>query len=171
MTLVAFSAERDVLAQQLDLAEVIKSHLEPEEPAPKDATTEATEKEEGILSDFKLEKTPEQVKIGRMINFVQKQNLDGIAGEWVLARFSGVPGAKWFLCLLELGAGSDFYGRRIPTVAFSFEDAAPEQGLTEYWHQFTMGKKARTCDTLDMYLNRQKMWQAAGSQLDQLQKV
>ncbi|OGE48079.1 hypothetical protein PENARI_c032G04973 [Penicillium arizonense] len=170
MTLVAFSCERDVLAQQLDLSEVIETSLKPEEPS-KDITEKEPPKEQGILSGLNLEKTPEQVKVGRMINFVQKQNLDGIAGEWVLARFSGVKGAKWFLCLLKLGAGNDLYGRRIPTDAFSFEDAAPEQGLTEYWHQFTMEKKARTCDTLDMYLNRQKLWQAAGHQMDELSKV
>ena len=170
MTLVSFSCERDVLAQQLDLSEVIKTYLEPEEPEAEKAEAQK-KKDEGLLSQFSLEKTAEQVKVGRMISFVQKQNLDGIAGEWVLARFSGVSGAQWFLCLLELGAGNDFYGHRIPTDAFSFEDAAPEQGLTEYWHQFTMEKKARTCDTLDMYLNRQKLWQAAGGQLDQLQKV
>ncbi|KAJ5234227.1 uncharacterized protein N7469_003395 [Penicillium citrinum] len=196
VTLVAFSAERDVLAQQLDLAEVISAHIDPTEtPEPgqsdksekpekpesgngdegksgetKDAK-DTPKKDEGILSGLKLEKSKEQVRVGRMINFVQKQDLHGIAGEWVLARFSGVPGAKWFLSELVLGAGNDFYGRRIATDAFSFEDAAPEKGLTEYWHQFTTEKKARTCDTLDMYLNRQKMWQAAGTQLDQLQKV
>ncbi|KAJ6032092.1 hypothetical protein N7540_002824 [Penicillium herquei] len=177
MTLVAFSCERDVLAQQLDLAEVIKTYLEPEDPATPEEkkkekeTDEEKKKNEGFFDQINLKKTPEQAKLARMISFVQKQTLEGIAGEWVLARFSGVPNASWFLCLLELGAGNDFYGRRIATDAFSFEDAAPEQGLTEYWHQFTMEKKARTCDTLDMYLNRQKMWQAAGGQLDQLQKV
>ncbi|KAJ5965349.1 hypothetical protein N7481_012063 [Penicillium waksmanii] len=172
VTLVAFSAERDVLAQQLDLTEVIKSHIEPEESSPSDpAATDTSQSDKGILDNLKLEKSPEQVKVGRMINFVQKQDLHGIAGEWVLIRFSGVPGAEWFLSELVLGAGNDFYGKRIATDAFSFEDAAPEQGLTEYWHQFTTEKKARTCDTLDMYLNRKKMLQAAGGQLDQLQKV
>ncbi|CAG8198119.1 unnamed protein product [Penicillium salamii] len=171
VTLVAFCAERDVLEQQLDLAEVIKTYIEPKEPNPTRVETDAPKGDEGILSGFRIERTPEQVKVARMINFVQKSNLEGIAGEWVLARFSGVDGARWFLCQLVLGAGNDFYGKRIATDAFSFEDAAPEQGLTEYWHQFTMEKKARTCDTLDMYLNRQKMWQAAGKQLDQLQKM
>ncbi|CAG8429230.1 unnamed protein product [Penicillium salamii] len=169
ITLVAFSVERDILEQQLDLAEVITSYIEPEkskvtpegEDVPKE-DEDATEKEKGILAGFKIEKTPEQLKVARMINFVQKPSLEGIAGEWVLARFSGVAGANWFLCQLALGAGNDFYGRRIATDAFSFEDAAPEQGLSEYWHNFTMEKKARTCDTLDMYLNRHRMWHAAG---------
>ncbi|KAJ5088720.1 hypothetical protein N7456_012336 [Penicillium angulare] len=178
MTLVAFSAERDVLAQQLDLADVIKTYLEPEVSAPQDASAlnvskENTQvkKDDSLISDIKQEKTPEQAKVARMINFVQKQDLHGIAGEWVLARFSGTPGAKWFLCLLELGAGNDFYGHRIPTDEFSFEDAAPERGITEYWHQFTKEKKARTCDTLDMFLNRQRMMQNAGKNFDSLSKV
>ena len=173
MTLVAFCAERDVLAQQLDLADVIKSYLEPEDSAPEDASALPVKEDsqKGLLSDIKNEKTPEQAKVARMINFVQKQDLHGIAGEWVLARFSGTPGAKWFLCLLELGAGNDFYGHRIPTDAFSFEDAAPEQGITQYWHKFTKEKKARTCDTLDMYLNRQKLWSKAGKNLDSLSTV
>ncbi|CAI7618597.1 unnamed protein product [Penicillium bialowiezense] len=169
--LVAFSAERDILEQQLNLAEVIKSHLEPEETKPHSPETNETTKEDGILGNFTIEKTPEQAKVARMINFVQKPNLESIAGEWVLVRFSGVPGAKWFLSQLALGAGNDFYGQRIATDAFSFEDAAPEQGLTEYWHQFTMEKKARTCDTLDMYLNRQKMFKAAGDEFDQAKKM
>ncbi|KAF4211690.1 hypothetical protein CNMCM6805_000694 [Aspergillus fumigatiaffinis] len=172
MTLVAFCAERDVLAQQLDLADVIKSYLEPEDSAPKDSSAlPLKNSKKGLLTDIKNEKTPEQAKVARMINFVQKQDLHGIAGEWVLARFSGTPGAKWFLCLLELGAGNDFYGHRIPTDAFSFEDAAPEQGIIQYWHKFTMEKKARTCDTLDMYLNRQKLWSKAGRNLESLSTV
>ncbi|KAF7162454.1 hypothetical protein CNMCM5623_007745 [Aspergillus felis] len=177
MTLVAFCAERDVLAQQLDLADVIKSYLEPEDSAHKDASalplkkSKTEDSEKGLLADIKNEKTPEQAKVARMINFVQKQDLHGIAGEWVLARFSGTPGAKWFLCRLELGAGNDFYGHRIPTDAFSFEDAAPEQGIIQYWHKFTMEKKARTCDTLDMYLNRQKLWSKAGRNLESLSTV
>ncbi|KAJ5339464.1 hypothetical protein N7452_006192 [Penicillium brevicompactum] len=156
VTLVAFSVERDILEQQLDLAEVINSFLEPEEPN---------------QSDGVLFKTPEQAKVARMINFVQKPNLEGIAGEWVLTRFSGVPGAKWFLSQLVLGAGNDFYGRRIATDAFSFEDAAPEQGLTQYWHQFTMEKKNRTCDTLGMYLKHHKMFKAAGNEWRQALKI
>ncbi|KAJ5325755.1 uncharacterized protein N7506_008857 [Penicillium brevicompactum] len=184
VTLVAFSVERDILEQQLDLAEVINSFLEPEEPK---STSSGSDSGSGSGSgsssgsgsatnqpsqnDGVLFKTPEQAKVARMINFVQKPNLEGIAGEWVLTRFSGVPGAKWFLSQLVLGAGNDFYGQRIATDAFSFEDAAPEQGLTQYWHQFTMEKKNRTCDTLGMYLKRQKMFKAAGNEWRQALKI
>ncbi|KAJ5746234.1 hypothetical protein N7520_011416 [Penicillium odoratum] len=173
MALVSFSCERDQLQQQLDLSEVINKSIDPDEtPADGDNPTPIQQNgKQTLRSQLRLEKTREKIRVARMISFVQKPNLDSVAGEWVLARFSGAPGAKWFLCLLELGAGNDFYGRRIPTDAFSFEDAAPEQGLTEYWHQFTTEKKARTCDTLDMYLNRQKLWKNAGANMHEMQKM
>ncbi|KAJ5945666.1 hypothetical protein N7454_002505 [Penicillium verhagenii] len=174
MALVSFSCERDALQTQLDLSEVINKTIDPDvSPADGDNPTPVQKdgQKQTLRSQLRLEKTREKIRVGRMISFVQKPNLDGVAGEWVLARFSGAPGAKWFLCLLELGAGNDFYGRRIPTDAFSFEDAAPEQGLTEYWHQFTTEKKARTCDTLDMYLNRQKMWKNAGKNMHEMQNM
>ncbi|KAJ5656530.1 hypothetical protein N7507_008480 [Penicillium longicatenatum] len=174
MALVSFSCERDALQTQLDLSEVINKHIDPDEtPSDGDNPTPKPngEQSQGLRSQLRLEKTREKIRVARMISFVQKPNLETIAGEWVLARFSGAPGARWFLCVLELGAGNDFYGRRIPTDAFSFEDAAPEQGLTEYWHQFTTEKKARTCDTLDMYLNRQKLWKNAGKNLDEMQNM
>ncbi|KAJ6005728.1 hypothetical protein N7451_003672 [Penicillium sp. IBT 35674x] len=174
MALVSFSCERDALQTQLDLSEVIKKHIDPDE-TPSDGDNQIPksndDQNQGFRSQLRMEKTREKIRVARMVSFVQKPNLETIAGEWVLARFSGAPGARWFLCVLELGAGNDFYGRRIPTDAFSFEDAAPEQGLTEYWHQFTTEKKARTCDTLDMYLNRQKLWKNAGKNLDEMQNM
>ncbi|KAJ6102409.1 hypothetical protein N7486_004836 [Penicillium sp. IBT 16267x] len=174
MALVSFSCEHDALQTQLDLSEVINKQLDPDE-TPSDGDDLAPKPNDnqkpGLRTRLRLDKTREKIRVARMISFVQKPNLETIAGEWVLARFSGAPGARWFLCVLELGAGNDFYGRRIPTDAFSFEDAAPEQGLTEYWHQFTWEKKARTCDTLDMYLNRQKLWKNAGRNLEEMQNM
>jgi hypothetical protein len=186
LTLVAFSCERDMLEQQLDLVDVIKRTFEA--PENKNRTTLNTQVTQatsgnkndtesnakvsptsnGFLSQVSPDKTPEQRRVSRMISFVQKPDLHSIAGEWVLARFTGVPGASWFLCRLELGAGHDFYGRRIPTDAFSFEDAAPEQGLTEYWHQFTAQKKARTCDTLEIALYGKKQLTSAHKEVDDL---
>jgi hypothetical protein len=189
VTLVAFSCERDMLEQQLDLVDVIKRNFEAsqkknnEDSDSKDtaATNEDAQKvsyqnsqqgtpssKDSFLSQVNPEKSHEQKKVSRMISFVQKPDLHSIAGEWVLSRFSGVPGAKWYLCRLELGAGNDFYGRRIPTDAFSFEDAAPEQGLTEYWHHFTAEKKARTCDTLEIALYGKKQMTSASDEVQKL---
>ncbi|KAJ5747156.1 uncharacterized protein N7511_008852 [Penicillium nucicola] len=195
VTLVAFSCERDMLKQQLDLVEVIKRNFEEKkkttdsdrkasENTDSAATTNSTQsavpvansegnsespsKYTSFLSQVSPEKSYEQRKVSRMISFVQKPDLHSIAGEWVLARFTGVPGARWYLCRLELGAGNDFYGRRIPTDAFSFEDAAPEQGLTEYWHQFTREKKERTCDTLEIALYGKRQMTSAGDEMQKL---
>ncbi|KAJ5312209.1 hypothetical protein N7508_003039 [Penicillium antarcticum] len=204
MTLVAFSCERDMLEQQLDLVEVIKRNFEEKKKsndpddensenkntaasnegaqkdagqnlpqgAPNAANSEANSqtppKTNSFLSQVYPEKSHEQKKVSRMISFVQKPDLHSIAGEWVLARFTGVPRARWYLCRLELGAGNDFYGRRIPTDAFSFEDAAPEQGLTEYWHQFTREKKERTCDTLEIALYGKKQMTSASDEIQKL---
>jgi hypothetical protein len=201
VTLVAFSCERDILEQQLDLVDVIKrnfeaskkknnetsdnkdtsatnedaqkvSHQNSQQGAQQEAKSEGNSitpsSKDSFLSQVNPEKSHEQKKVSRMISFVQKPDLHSIAGEWVLSRFTGVPGAKWFLCRLELGAGNDFYGRRIPTDAFSFEDAAPEQGLTEYWHHFTAEKKARTCDTLEIALYGKKQMTSASDEVQKL---
>ncbi|KAI0593486.1 hypothetical protein F4775DRAFT_495937 [Biscogniauxia sp. FL1348] len=88
-------------------------------------------------------------KVIRMINFVQDPELTSIAGEWVLARFSGVPGAKWFLCYLELGASKhDFHGHRIATDEIDFHKASPEPGLTKCWEKYMFWKKYKLCSVL-----------------------
>jgi hypothetical protein len=120
------------------------------------------------LSQVNPQKSNEQEKVSRMISFVQKPDLHSIAGKWALSRFTGVPGASGFLCRLERGAGNDFYGRRIPTDVSRFEDAAPEQGLTEYWHQFTAEKKSRTCDTLETALYGKKQMTSASDEVQKL---
>ncbi|PYH94640.1 hypothetical protein BO71DRAFT_483669 [Aspergillus ellipticus CBS 707.79] len=98
----------------------------------------------------------EQKRVSRMIDFVAESNLHAIAGEWVLARFSGAPGAKWFLCRLELGSGNEFYAHRIATDDFDFAHAVPEKGLVEFWHRFLHEKKLTMCKMLDHYLDAQK---------------
>ncbi|KAI1780938.1 hypothetical protein F4818DRAFT_436134 [Hypoxylon cercidicola] len=100
---------------------------------------------EPVFNEFEAEGN----KVSRMIMFVQESDLTKVAGEWVLARFSGVPGAKWFLCYLELGgSGRDFYGQRIPTDEIDFHNASPERGLLKYWEFYMMEKKHRLCSIL-----------------------
>lgn len=89
--------------------------------------------------DPDFEKVKEEgAMVSRMIKFVQESQLTEVAGEWVLARFAGVPGAKWFLCYMELGgSGRDFYGHRIPTDEIDFRNASPEMGLIKYWEYYS----------------------------------
>jgi hypothetical protein len=71
----------------------------------------------------------------------------------VLARFSGVPAAKWFLCHLELGAAKgELYGHRIPTSEIDFGNSTPEPGLVKAWQTYMERKKTKMCDVLDRYL-------------------
>ncbi|KAI1456210.1 hypothetical protein F4805DRAFT_248214 [Annulohypoxylon moriforme] len=100
----------------------------------------------------------EGARVSRMIRFVQESDLTEVAGEWVLARFSGVTGAKWFLCYMELGgSGRDFYGHRIATDEIDFHNASPEMGLIKYWEYYMMQKKYRLCSILQK-LMESKDW-------------
>lgn len=99
----------------------------------------------------------ETAKVSRMIKFVQEPSLAAIAGEWVLARFSGAPGAKWFLCYLELSSTQDFYGQRIPTDEIDFHDASPEMGLLRCWEVYMMRKKRKLCGILQNLLESKNM--------------
>ncbi|KAI2463568.1 hypothetical protein F4781DRAFT_426259 [Annulohypoxylon bovei var. microspora] len=100
----------------------------------------------------------EGARVSRMIKFVQEPDLTEVAGEWVLARFSGVPGAKWFLCYMELGgSGRDLYGHRIATDEIDFHNASPEMGLIRYWEYYMMQKKYRLCSILQK-LMESKDW-------------
>ncbi|KAE8151549.1 hypothetical protein BDV25DRAFT_138785 [Aspergillus avenaceus] len=135
----------------------------------KPAVDKNSEGEEAPGVDEILDKTTtEQKRVRRMINFIQERDLHAIAGEWVLARFSGVSGADWFLCRLELGSGSDLYGRRIATDAFSFRNAVPEEGLMDYWYQYMTDKKSRICHAAEMYIQRSIMWHGAQQNLGNL---
>ncbi|KUJ18505.1 uncharacterized protein LY89DRAFT_642850 [Mollisia scopiformis] len=96
-------------------------------------------------------------QVTRMIKFVQEPDLNSIAGEWVLARFSGVPGAKWFLCHVELGSTHNFYGHRIPTDEINFYDASPEMGLVKYWDVYMMRKKTKLCGIFEALLQSKDM--------------
>ncbi|KAK4247538.1 hypothetical protein C7999DRAFT_14442 [Corynascus novoguineensis] len=98
--------------------------------------------------------TEEERRVSRMIEFIQEPQLELVAGEWVLARFSGVPAANWFLCHLELGASSPgvLYGRRIAAGAIDFRDSTPEPGLVGAWQTYMERKKRKMCYILDDYL-------------------
>ncbi|RMJ27577.1 Heterokaryon incompatibility protein HET [Aspergillus sp. HF37] len=181
MTMVSFSCEKHILEQQMDLVDVINhtvlggdSDLAASEPADAEEQTNGDVPEETqppAESPTKTDQeepkdepntsnslnnygnTHEEKKVSRMIDFVQETNLNAIAGEWVLARVSGTPGAKWFLCRLELGSGRDFYGRRIATDEFDFHEAVPEKGLFEHWQRYMMTKKDILCHSLSIHLD------------------
>ena len=71
----------------------------------------------------------------------------------VLARFSGVPGARWFLCHLELGSTpGQYYGRRIATGEIDFSSSTPEPGLVRAWQTYMERKKRKMCYVLHRYL-------------------
>lgn len=95
----------------------------------------------------------EERVVSRMIRFVQQQDLRLVAGEWVLARVSGVPGANWFLCQLELGSTHQFYGRRIATSEIDFGNSAPETGLVKAWQTYMERKKRKMCGIMGRYLD------------------
>ncbi|GAB1211827.1 hypothetical protein ATERTT37_000951 [Aspergillus terreus] len=197
-TLVAFSCERDVLKQQLDIVHLVNREISGEEESRngnssqktggvagnassegqtlcrEKATSETTSSETqrdnppDNKEDDPRHITPAQKKLGRMLKFVQESDLHAIAGEWVLARFSSVEGAKWFLCRLELGSGNDFYARRISTDAFTFVNAIPEPGLIRYWDLFMWNKKALACWMLSLTLDSMMSNKSA---MDTLKKI
>ncbi|RYP56266.1 hypothetical protein DL771_012053 [Monosporascus sp. 5C6A] len=96
--------------------------------------------------------TKEERMVARIIDFIQEPNLQLVAGEWVLARFSGVRGAKWFLCYLELGSTHQFYGHRIATSDIDFATSAVESGLETVWETYMNRKKTIMCSILMKYL-------------------
>ncbi|KAI0536342.1 hypothetical protein GGR58DRAFT_475722 [Xylaria digitata] len=121
-----------------------------------DKNKEGDSDEEDELMDPEIEK--EGKRVSRMIRFVQEPSLSLVAGEWVLARFSSVPGAKWFLCHFDMGSvGGDFYGHRIATDEINFRNASPEFGLLKYWEEYMMQKKRRLCSLIQK-LVESKNW-------------
>jgi hypothetical protein len=104
-------------------------------------------------TDTDSDNTDEERLVSRMIDFIQEPQLELIAGEWVLARFSGCPGANWFLCHLELGPiPGQLYGRRIAAGAIDFQKSSPEPGLVSAWQTYMERKKRKMCYILADYL-------------------
>ncbi|KAF4627078.1 hypothetical protein G7Y89_g11078 [Cudoniella acicularis] len=96
--------------------------------------------------------TEEQRRVCRMLDFVQETNINFIVGEWVLARFTGAEGAKWFLCQLELGSTHSYYGRRIATDQIDFENVVPEFGLVGHWENYMENKKTELCRVMNVLI-------------------
>ncbi|RYP19215.1 hypothetical protein DL767_009700 [Monosporascus sp. MG133] len=110
---------------------------------------------EAQMKDVKdaYKSTKEERMVARIIDFIQEEDLQLVAGEWVLARFSGVRGAKWFLCYLELGSTRQFYGHRIATSDIDFATSAVESGLETVWETYMNRKKTMMCNILMKYLD------------------
>ncbi|GAP86304.1 putative vegetative incompatibility protein HET-E-1 [Rosellinia necatrix] len=89
----------------------------------------------------------------RMIGFVEEPNVGNVVGEWVLARFSGVPRANWFLCQLEAGPGNRLQGRRIPSDGIDFQAGVPEPLLQAAWLTSLERRKNMHCRALLAYLH------------------
>ncbi|RFU79424.1 vegetative incompatibility het-e-1 [Trichoderma arundinaceum] len=107
--------------------------------------------EEKISTEY-IRATREEKAIVRILDYIQEPQLQLVAGEWVLARFSGVPDAKWFLCYLELGSTHQFYGHRVAATEIDFTNSAVEPGLMSAWRIYMDRKKKMMCKILDMYI-------------------
>ncbi|TGO17657.1 hypothetical protein BPAE_0414g00030 [Botrytis paeoniae] len=110
-----------------------------------------------------LGENSEQLRVVRMLNFVQENDINLIVGEWVLARFTGVEGAKWFLCQLELGSTHSYYGRRIATDKIDFENVVPEPGLVDHWESYMKNKKTELCRIVNVLVQGRVARQYADS--------
>lgn len=171
--MVSFSCEKRILEKQLKIAQVIKKKVL-NDPSRRDEglgtelfkqmihleEKKQSEEKEGCGKGEKVEHTEEERKVTRMIAFIEEEHLEAIAGEWVLAKFSDVEGAQWFLCSLELGSTHGFYGHRIPTDKIDFDDAIPEPGLLNVWQAYMSRKKRKLCYVLSDYLVSRKMGSA-----------
>ncbi|KAL7907631.1 hypothetical protein GGI35DRAFT_63569 [Trichoderma velutinum] len=107
--------------------------------------------EEKDTTDY-IRATKEEKTVVRMLDYIQEPQLQLVAGEWVLARFSGVPEAKWFLCFLELGSTHQFYGQRIAATEIDFTNSAVEPGLMSAWQIYMDRKKRKMCKILETYI-------------------
>lgn len=171
---VRFSCEAHMLEKELDVVESVEHTVLGEQDREEGkrrgevlarglSVTRITEKlkqldtdnapgVEADSADKDGDTSEEERVVSRMIRFVQQQDLRLVAGEWVLARVSGVPGANWFLCQLELGSTHQFYGRRIATSEIDFSNSAPETGLVKAWQTYMERKKRKMCGILGRYV-------------------
>ncbi|KAM0545998.1 hypothetical protein ACHAPJ_011110 [Fusarium lateritium] len=168
---VNFACEQHILQKQLDVEQSVEDKIIKEDRASKlhsdleiqgagklkdDARSAENRPNDTAKIDNKMvtssKPTKEEQTIVRIINFIQEPQLQLVAGEWVLARFSGAPGAKWFLCYLELGSTHSFYGHRIATTDIDFNNSAVEPGLVNAWQTYMGRKKRKMCNILDRYI-------------------
>ncbi|UZP43450.1 hypothetical protein NXS19_011266 [Fusarium pseudograminearum] len=172
---VNFACHQHILKKQLDIEEAVQDKVIKEDRASKlhsnleikvaakskakngsstqdDRPIETPkENEKDVATSWKA--TEEEQAIVRIIDFIQEPKLQLVAGEWVLARFSGAQGAKWFLCHLELGSTHSFYGHRIAASEIDFTNSAIEPGLMNAWKTYMSRKKRKMCNVLDKYLS------------------
>ncbi|KAL0257941.1 hypothetical protein SLS55_007109 [Diplodia seriata] len=166
--MVSFSCARHVLARQLKIAQVVQKKVVGKRS--KEGVVGTDSVEEVQRSEYreaapsqpderhKAQHTEDEKRVSDMIAFVQEESLEAIAGEWVLARFSDVAGAAWFLCALELGStGSLYCGHRVATDKIDFADAIPEPGLINVWQAYMNRKKRKLCYILADYLRSRDM--------------
>ncbi|KAF4951894.1 hypothetical protein FSARC_12787 [Fusarium sarcochroum] len=169
---VNFACEQHILKKQLDVEQAVEDKIIKEDRARKlhsdlEIQGSAKSKEdspsakENRPSDadkiddrmvISSKPTKEEQTIVRIINFIQEPQLQLVAGEWVMARFSGARGAKWFLCYLEIGSTHSFYGHRIATTDIDFTNSAVEPGLVNAWQTYMGRKKRKMCKILDTYI-------------------
>ncbi|KAH8780123.1 hypothetical protein F5883DRAFT_485068 [Diaporthe sp. PMI_573] len=178
---VGFSCQRRILEQELDVIQAVETKvlkgeglkrskgligglqlLRADTPTvdgrskPKKEAKNIDKKAESVNED--KNNTKEELLVSRIIDFIQEPTLELVAGEWVLARFSNVPGANWFLCHLELGAGpGQYYGHRIATSEIDFSNASPEDGLVNAWQTYMDRKKRKLCKILGEYLRSREL--------------
>ena len=133
---------------------------------PKDRSREGEDIDESVEQTYGGEWNQGQQRVHRIIKLVQEDDLHAVAGEWVLARFSDVVGADWFLCRLELGSTDDFYARRIPTDAINFHDAVPESGLVDHWQAYMTEHKHLMCEYLSMFLQSRIKFLLMGNEVE-----
>ncbi|KAK3348641.1 hypothetical protein B0T25DRAFT_227009 [Lasiosphaeria hispida] len=198
--IASFSCEKRLLEQELDAVEGVESKVLMEQNKGEDETRAAklmrdvamnvpvpglggggvkVEDEEqdgggkGEEKQADINKyTEEERLVSRMIDFIQEPQLQLVAGEWVLARFSGVPGARWFFCHLELGsAPGQFYGHRIATGEIDFANSTPEQGLVKAWQTYMERKKRKMCHILDKFLKSRMRGKEGREKLEETKRT
>jgi hypothetical protein len=154
--LKSLSVTKANAAKAVDKQRGTTTSAEEENPDTAQTTDQAPEPENNTNTDNT--NTAEELLVSRMIDFIQEPHLELIAGEWVLARFSGVSGANWFLAHLELGPmPGQFYGHRIAAGAIDFRESTPEPGLVNAWQTYMDRKKRKMCYILRDYLQSRTM--------------
>ncbi|ETS74934.1 hypothetical protein PFICI_13418 [Pestalotiopsis fici W106-1] len=170
---VNFACEQHILRKQLEVGQAVEDKIIKEDRAKKlhsdmeikgtanvhlENPWSTTNLQSGAADDgdgevgSSLKPSQEENTIVRIIDFIQEPQLQLVAGEWVLARFSGARGAKWFLCRLELGSTHQFYGHRIATTDIDFANSAIEPGLVKTWQTYMGRKKRKMCNILNTYI-------------------
>lgn len=143
-------ATREAVTDKENTVETTPGDKKPNDP--KDRGPEGEDTDESVEQAYGGKWNQGQQRVHRIIKLVQEDDMQTVAGEWVLARFSDVVGADWFLCRLELGSSNDFYARRIPTDAINFHDAVPESGLVDHWQAYMTEHKHLMCEYLSTFL-------------------